>query len=140
MTVDGSDPTTNTSHYQHKGRTLVSIDLLGISFDAHDPVAIAQFWADVLHRSVADGASEQFASIPADENPDHGPLLMFHRVPEGKSVKNRVHLDLKTTDVHAEADRLIALGARQLRSLSENNDRWIGFVDPEGNEFDLVAG
>ncbi|MCU1701116.1 MAG: hypothetical protein JWR34_7179 [Mycobacterium sp.] len=65
---------------------------------------------------------------------------MFHHVPEGKTVKNRVHLDLKTADVNAEADRFIGLGAKQTRSLSENNDRWISFTDPEGNEFDLVAG
>jgi predicted enzyme related to lactoylglutathione lyase len=118
----------------------MSIDLLGISFDAHDPSQLARFWAEALHRNVADDATAQFASIPADDNPAHGPLLMFHHVPEGKTVKNRVHLDLTADDVHAEADRLISLGARQVRSLSENNDRWISFVDPEGNEFDLVAG
>jgi predicted enzyme related to lactoylglutathione lyase len=118
----------------------MSIDLLGIGFDAHKPSDLAQFWAEVLRRSVADGATEQFASIPADENPEFGPLLMFHQVPEGKTVKNRVHLDLKTADIHSEAARLISLGARQLRSLSENDERWISFADPEGNEFDLVDG
>jgi predicted enzyme related to lactoylglutathione lyase len=116
----------------------MSIDLLGISFDAHDPRQLAQFWAEALHRTVADGATDQFASIPADDDPAHGPLLMFHHVPEGKTVKNRVHLDLKAADIGAEADRLVNLGARQVRSLSENNDQWISFTDPEGNEFDLV--
>jgi len=118
----------------------MSIDLLGISFDARNPSQLAEFWAQALHRTVADGATEQFASIPADDDPAHGPLLMFHHVPEGKIVKNRLHLDLKAVDVRAEADRLTSLGARQVRSLSENNDRWISFTDPEGNEFDLVAG
>jgi Glyoxalase-like domain len=42
--------------------------------------------------------------------------------------------------VVAEADRLTSLGARQIRALSENNNQWISFTDPEGNEFDLVAG
>ena len=117
----------------------MSIAVLGISLDAHNPSQLAEFWARVLHRTVANGATEQFASIASDDDPTHGPLLMFHHVPEGKTVKNRVHLDLKAADVHAEADRLISLGAKQTRSLSENNDRWISFADPEGNEFDLVA-
>jgi hypothetical protein len=55
---------------------------------------------------------------------------MFHRVPEGKTVKNRVHFDLQTADVAAEADRLTRLGAKQIRSLGENNNRWISFIDP----------
>ena len=117
----------------------MSTELLGISFDAHNPSQLAQFWAQALRRTVADGATEQFAAVTADDDLSHGPLLMFHRVPEGKTVKNRVHLDLKAADVHAEADRLTKLGAQQVRSLDENNNRWIGFTDPEGNEFDLVA-
>ena len=64
---------------------------------------------------------------------------MFHKVPEGKTVKNRVHLDLQAADVTTEAERLTTLGAQQVRSLAENNNRWISFRDPEGNEFDLVA-
>jgi predicted enzyme related to lactoylglutathione lyase len=53
--------------------------------------------------------------------------------------KNRVHFDLQAADILAEADRLTRLGARQIRSLAENNSRWISFVDPEGKEFDLAA-
>jgi predicted site-specific integrase-resolvase len=45
-----------------------------------------------------------------------------------------------TRVVGAEADRLTRLGAKQIRSLAENNNRWISFIDPEGNGFDLVAG
>jgi hypothetical protein len=51
-----------------------------------------------------------------------------------------VHFDLQAADVAAEADRLTRLGAKQIRSLGENNNRWISFIDPEGKEFDLVAG
>jgi predicted enzyme related to lactoylglutathione lyase len=65
---------------------------------------------------------------------------MFHKVPEGKTVKNRVHLDLRAADVLAEIERLTSLGAQQIRSLAENNNRWISWLDPEGNEFDLVEG
>ena len=65
---------------------------------------------------------------------------MFHKVPEDKTVKNRMPIDLQASDVLAEADRLTSLGAKQIRSLAENNNRWISFTDPEGNEFDLVVG
>jgi predicted enzyme related to lactoylglutathione lyase len=65
---------------------------------------------------------------------------MFHKVPEGKTVKNRVHLDLRAADMLAETERLTSLGAQQIRSPAENNNRWISWLDPEGNEFDLVEG
>jgi predicted enzyme related to lactoylglutathione lyase len=118
----------------------MSISVLAISFDAHNAAELAQFWAEALHRTVNDGATEDFASIAADADSRLGPLLMFHKVPEGKTVKNRVHFDLEAADVLTEADRLTSLGAKQVRSLAENNNRWISFIDPEGNEFDLVAG
>jgi len=118
----------------------MSISVLAISFDAHNAARLAQFWAEALHRTVNDGATEDFASIAADTDSRLGPLLMFHKVPEGKTVKNRVHFDLEAAEVLTEADRLTSLGAKQVRSLAENNNRWISFTDPEGNEFDLVAG
>jgi predicted enzyme related to lactoylglutathione lyase len=118
----------------------MSISVLAISFDAHNAAQLANFWAEVLHRTVNDGATEDFASIAADTDSQLGPLLMFHKVPEGKTVKNRVHFDLEAAEVLTEADRLTSLGAKQIRSLAENNNRWISFLDPEGNEFDLVAG
>jgi predicted enzyme related to lactoylglutathione lyase len=118
----------------------MSISVLAISVDAHDAAALAHFWAQALHRAVNDGATEDFASIPADTDTRLGTLLMFHKVPEAKTIKNRVHFDLQAADVMAEANRLTSLGAKQIRSLADNNNRWISFTDPEGNEFDLVAG
>jgi predicted enzyme related to lactoylglutathione lyase len=118
----------------------MSISVLAISFDAHNAAELAEFWAEALHRTVNDGATADFASIAADTDSRLGPLLMFHKVPEGKTVKNRVHFDLEAAEVLTEADRLTSLGAKQDRSLAENNNRWISFLDPEGNEFDLVAG
>jgi predicted enzyme related to lactoylglutathione lyase len=118
----------------------VSISVLAISFDAHNAAQLAQFWAEALQRTVNDGATEDSASIAADTDGRLGPLLMFHKVPEGKTVKNRVHFDLEAAEVLTEADRLTNLGAKQIRALAENNSRWISFIDPEGNEFDLVAG
>jgi predicted enzyme related to lactoylglutathione lyase len=117
----------------------MSISMTAVSFDARDAAQLAQFWAQALHRTVNDGATEDSASIPADTDGQQGPLLLFHKVPEDKTVKNRVHFDLRSTDVVADAERLTNLGAQQIRSLAENDNRWIGFIDPDGNEFDLVA-
>jgi predicted enzyme related to lactoylglutathione lyase len=117
----------------------MSISVLAISIDAHDAARLAHFWAQALYRSVNDGATEDFASVAPDTDGRLGPFLMFHKVPEGKTVKNRLHFDLQAADVTAEADRLTSLGAQQIRSLVENNNRWISLRDPEGNEFDLVA-
>ena len=115
----------------------MSISILGLSFNAHDASQLAHFWARALHRTVNDGATEDFASTATDTR--LGAIVMFHKVPEGKTVKNRAHLDLQAADAVAEADRLTSLGAKQIRSLAENNSRWISSTDPERNEFDLVA-
>jgi hypothetical protein len=61
-------------------------------------------------------------------------------VPEPKSIKNRLHLDLITSDFEAETARLLALGATTARQVEKNGARWTTLLDPEGNEFDLVAG
>src|SRR4029077_12343957 len=106
---------------------------------AHDVSQLAHFWAQALHRTVNDSATEEFASIAAGTDSRLGSMLTFHKVPEGKTVKNRLHIDLQAADIVADADRLTSLGAQQIRSLAENNNRWISLRDPEGNEFDLVG-
>jgi predicted enzyme related to lactoylglutathione lyase len=115
----------------------MSLEILGISFDAQNAAALAGFWSRVLEWELSDDATADFATI-APSRDSSEPVLMFHKVPEGKTVKNRVHFDLKAGDVHAETRRLIALGARELRSFGDNNNQWVSFADPEGNEFDLV--
>jgi hypothetical protein len=89
---------------------------------------------------VADGATIDTAVVPADDGPAHGPRLGFHRVPEPKSSKNRLHLDLITSDFDAETARLLALGAVKVNEVCQNGARWLTFLDIEGNEFDLIAG
>jgi predicted enzyme related to lactoylglutathione lyase len=117
----------------------MSITVFGVSFDANDAQASARFWADVLGRTVADGATATNASINADPN-IAGSWIGFHQVPEGKSVKNRVHFDLITSDFDAETERLTGLGASKLNEVDAEAGHWITFADPEGNEFDLIAG
>jgi len=78
-----------------------------------------------------------------------GPRIYFQRVPEGKVVKNRVHLDLNVGGprgapqgeqrrrVDAEVERLEGLGARRSRVVEERGEYFVNMFDPEGNEFDL---
>ncbi|MEA3217566.1 MAG: hypothetical protein QOJ19_3722 [Acidimicrobiia bacterium] len=116
----------------------MSITVFGAAFDARDAATIARFWADALGRQVADGASPDHAVVKAGDSASFGPRLAFHRVPEPKTVKNRFHLDLITTDYEAETARLVALGATILNTI-DNGARWTTLADPEGNEFDLIA-
>jgi len=114
--------------------------LLAVSFDCADAAKAAAFWAAALGRAVQDGASPQSARVVPAEAADQGPLLLFHQVPEGKTVKNRVHLDLGTADAAADTRRLTGLGATILRVFeADGRHRWTTFADPEGNEFDLVS-
>jgi predicted enzyme related to lactoylglutathione lyase len=112
--------------------------VFGISFDAHDAARLAKFWADVLGRQVADGADVHDAVVLPSDLVDAGPRLAFHQVPEGKTVKNRVHFDLAASDIDGEAARLTGLGATVVNTIS-GQARWITFADPEGNEFDLIS-
>ncbi|HIW62970.1 MAG TPA: VOC family protein [Candidatus Stackebrandtia excrementipullorum] len=146
-----------------------------ITFDAHDPRGLSIFWRDVLGyvhpwppgveptpgtdplaawdeflaRSGVPPAERNSAS--ALEDPDGvGPRLFFQRVPEGKTAKNRVHLDVRTAPelrddermeaLEAEARRLVDLGATRLERHEPKAPTSIGFIvmaDPEGNEFCL---
>jgi predicted enzyme related to lactoylglutathione lyase len=124
-------------HSQKKERTM-TISVIGLSIDCADPVAVAQFWSDVLGRPVNPGASEDGAAIDASA-PENGPRLTFHKVPEPKTVKNRLHLDLRTNEFEAESERLISLGATRIQDIEKPAVRWTTFADPEGNEFDLVT-
>jgi predicted enzyme related to lactoylglutathione lyase len=116
----------------------MSSTVFGVSFDAQDAYAIASFWARVLGRPVADGGNVKQASIDADPT-IAGSRIGFNQVPEGKSVKNRLHFDLVTTDFDAEIDRLTALGASKLNEINAGG-HWATLADPEGNEFDVIAG
>ncbi len=138
-----------------------------VTFDAADPAALAAFWAEALGYQVQDPppgfdsweeALEAWGVPPEHRNdasavvdPDGvGPRVFIQKVPEGKTAKNRVHLDVRAAPgldgeermaaLEAECERLVALGAtRVLRKepappLEEGH---IMMADPEGNEFCL---
>ncbi len=133
-----------------------------VTFDCANPAMLANFWADALHYQLQPPPEgfeswEQFAdanNIPEEKrgdigaiiDPDGGPRVLFLRVPESKTVKNRAHLDLNVSDwsgttesrrqeVDSEVQRLIGLGASRLNVMDEGRDYWVVMADPEGNEF-----
>jgi len=115
----------------------LTTSLLAVTFDCADAATLAGFWADVLGRPVADDpTSEQAVLLPGDTS---GPRIVFHKVPEPKTVKNRLHLDVVSDTFDAETERLLSLGAERLRDVQRDKSRWTTFADIEGNEFDLIA-
>lgn len=106
--------------------------LHNITFDAYDAAALARFWSAVLDRPVVDWASEKFAALARAEG---APNFLFIQVPEGKTAKNRMHLDLDADDLAEARARLEALGATFLHERDEYGVHWNTFQDPEGNEF-----
>lgn len=112
--------------------------VLGLTFDAQDAEVAARFWAQALNRTLADGATSEHATVEGDPGIP-GSRIGFHRVPEGKSVKNRLHLDLLSADFTAEVERLRSLGATVLNEFT-GSAHWVTLADPEGNEFDVIAG
>jgi len=123
-----------------KGNTDMSNSLLAIAIDCADAAALARFWAEVLGRQVAEDSTAERAVLLPGDGDTSGPLITFNTVPEPKTVKNRLHLDLISDTFDAETARLLRLGARRLRDLLRDKARWTTFADIEGNEFDLIAG
>src|SRR5262245_28217301 len=107
---------------------------IGLVLDCRDPRALAGFWAAALDYTVVGGAGPYVMLLPAGRP---GPKLLLQQVPEPKTVKNRMHLDVHAADIEAEAARLELLGARRAKpeTIHEHGTKWILMNDPEGNEF-----
>ena len=128
-----------------------------LTIDTRDPHALADFWAAALGAELEDNSAivETVLAqglVPESETLVHhgrryfrdlvavrgaGPRILLQRVPEPKSVKNRLHLDLNVGKDHLreEVDRLVGLGATEGREFQEPSGHWIVMTDPEGNEF-----
>jgi len=115
-----------------------------ITFDCTSPNRVADFWCEVLGYVKQDVSyGDDFAAALHPAGRWAGPRLFFQRVPEGKAVKNRLHLDVNVRDeaaMEAEADRLAALGATRVRRYDEDGEQWIWMEDVEGNEFCVQPG
>jgi hypothetical protein len=143
---------------------MASIKEVQITFDCAEPERVARFWCEVLEYVVPPAPTgfatwaEFDSSLPPERQgaafacvdpTGAGPRLFFQRVPEGKVVKNRVHLDVRVgtglvgderlATLQAECDRLIALGAVRERVLLADgfDESCIVMRDVEGNEFCL---
>jgi hypothetical protein len=135
-----------------------------ITFDCAEPERVARFWCEVLGYVVppppeghADREAFSRSQSPGDRGSwfacvdpaGVGPRLFFQRVPAGKSVKNRLHLDVRAgtglvgdervAALESECARLVALGAERVRLLvaDEENESCLVMRDVEGNEFCL---
>jgi hypothetical protein len=105
--------------------------------DAADPAAQARWWQQVLGGTV----NEEDADEVGLRFETGLPELLFLRVPEGKTVKNRLHLDVRPPDGSEQAtelERLLALGARRADVGQGPDVSWVVLADPEGNEFCLL--
>ncbi len=107
-----------------------------ITVDCRDPYELARFWAQVVDRPMHDDdhPGDPEASVLLG---DGLPNLLFERVPEPKTVKNRVHLDLQPDYARDhEVDRLLGLGATLVADHRRpDGTGWATLADPEGNEF-----
>ena len=118
-----------------------------LAIDCADPSSLARFWCSVLDYEVLD-EDDELVTIGSPARPDGKnrtgpvpPTLTFARVPEGKTVKNRVHIDVSPADrpQDEEVRRLLGLGARHADVGQTGEESWVTLADPEGNEFCVLA-
>jgi predicted enzyme related to lactoylglutathione lyase len=109
-----------------------------LSFDCADPVAVATFWAAALGFELVD--ADPAGSFITDPSGAHAGIF-FQPVPEPKTAKNRVHLDVRPTGSMAEeVTRLEALGATVRGFIEAEGSFWTQMRDVEGNEFCVLRG
>jgi hypothetical protein len=108
--------------------------------DSADPAKLARWWMEALD----DYEIEYDSTADAEADPNDpevviksasGHRMLFGKVPEGKTIKNRLHLDLRPDDRDAEVARLEALGAKRVDIGQGDDKSWVVLADIEGNEF-----
>lgn len=109
-----------------------------IAIDAREPRRVAEFWCAALGWEVTDEEEGLITIGPADGS---WPTIDVSPVPEGKTIKNRLHLDLRADGLptSAELDRLLGLGAQRAAVGQGADVSWVVLADPEGNEFCLLS-
>ncbi len=105
-----------------------------IVIDCADVDRVAAFWSAVLGWEVK--SEDDYRWMSASGEPGGGLALVFEPVPEPKTVKNRVHIDVnpRGCEQAEEVERLLALGARRV-DVGQGDVSWVVLADPEGNEF-----
>ena len=116
-----------------------------VGIDCRDLEVAAKFWMAALGYLPGVADIERYKDAAAIyyslvDPSGARPKIILQRVPEGKVVKNRLHLDLHVPDIETEAVRLVGLGALRTdqNPFHEAGAVWIRMSDPEGNEFCLV--
>ncbi len=115
-----------------------SIGFAQVVVDCERATSLGGFYAALLDRPLADDSNDFFAFIPPGSDPPF-PGLMFLQVPEKRSGKNRVHIDLVTNDKGAAVARAVELGATHVGDFDEYGAIWTTLADPEGNVFDIAV-
>jgi hypothetical protein len=113
----------------------MSLEWEQVVVDAADPVMLGRWWANALSWVVLNDAPDEFEIAPTS---DRQPGMIFEPVREGKEGKNRLHLDFRPDDQHAEVTRLLRLGARHA-DVGQGEQSWVVLADPEGNEFCVLS-
>jgi predicted enzyme related to lactoylglutathione lyase len=109
-----------------------------LTIDCRDPETVARFWCEALGYEL-EGVDDEGAWL-RDPTGQGWPML-FLIVPERKSFKNRLHLDLSPpSTMQREVDRLVEVGASVVRRVDEGESFWTVLIDPEGNEFCVLRG
>ena len=105
-----------------------------LAIDATEPEKLAEFWCAVLGYEVLDSES---GVVEIGDPSGTLPTLVFAPVPEAKTIKNRVHIDVNPVDrdQEAEVERLIQLGARRVDVGQGPDVSWVVLADIEDNEF-----
>ncbi|MFD5299451.1 VOC family protein [Streptomyces mutabilis] len=106
-----------------------------VNVDAADPEALGRWWTEALGWVVVNDAPDEYEIRP---RADRLPGLLFVPVPEGKTVKNRLHLDFRPDDQEGEVARLLRMGARRV-DVGQGEQPWVVLADPEGNEFCVLG-
>ncbi|MGW0662738.1 VOC family protein [Streptodolium elevatio] len=114
----------------------MGLRIANVSIDTNDLAGSTAFWAAVTGYKV-DAQDDAYTYLVDPEGA--GPGLCINVVPERREGKNRLHLDLVTDDLHAEAARVEALGAKRLSRHGEGTSGWVVFGDNEGNQFCVCA-
>ena len=112
--------------------------IAAIAIDAAQPRLVADFWCDVLGWRILEEEDGVISIAPPDGS---WPTIDVVPVPEAKTVKNRLHLDLRADGVTTsdELERLLSLGARPTDVGQGDDVTWVVLSDPEGNEFCLLS-
>ncbi|MFC4335117.1 VOC family protein [Salininema proteolyticum] len=107
-----------------------------ICVDCEDPKTLGAWWAEFLGWRITHETDEETVLEPPEGSPQDGvsPDILFLKVPEGKAVKNRLHLDLRPDDQAAEIARAERMGATRV-DVGQEGGSWTVMADPVGNEF-----